>query len=162
MPTAIKNITLQQDKPSLRVTSNFIWGRDASASAICWFWGPFGPGDVTFQQNFMIFKFSISWSETLGAFKFLTRPMDRAEVLHAPSYDIREGWKIGPGQNELVLPSENSTFQKKMQHNLCLNCNSTCPLPQRILLSKRTSRLYELLLISFGERDASAWAICWF
>ena len=32
-----------------------------------------------------------------------------------------------------------------MLNKLCLNCNSTCPLPQRILLSKRTSRLYESL-----------------
>ena len=36
-------------------------------------------------------------------------------------------------------------FQNILLNSLCLNCHSTCPLPQRILLSKRTSRLYESL-----------------
>ena len=39
--------------------------------------------------------------------------MDRAEVLHAPNYDIRGSWKNTPGENELVLSSENSTFRPK-------------------------------------------------
>ena len=50
-----------------------------------------------------------------------------------------------------------------MLNKLCLNCHSTCPMPQRILLSKRTSRLYESLLSSHvGGRLASARRICWF
>ena len=40
----------------------------------------------TFQRIFIIFKFSTSWSETLSPFKLSTQPMDRAEVLHVPSY----------------------------------------------------------------------------
>ena len=36
--------------------------------------------------------------------------MDRAEVLHAPSYDISGSWKNTPGENELVLSCEISTF----------------------------------------------------
>ena len=39
-------------------------------------------------------------------------------------------------------------FAPNFAHSLRLNCHSTCPLPQRILLSKRTSRLYESLLIT--------------
>ena len=66
-------------------------GRDASASAICWFWGPFEPRDVTFQQNFVIFKFSTGTMETCSPFKLFTQPMDRAEGLHVPSYGPRGG-----------------------------------------------------------------------
>ena len=41
MPAATKNITLQEDKPSLRVTSELPrGGRLASARRICWFWSP--------------------------------------------------------------------------------------------------------------------------
>ena len=36
-----------------------------------------------------------------------------------------------------------STFRPKNIHSLRLNCHSTCPLPQRILLSKRKIRLYK-------------------
>ena len=60
----------------------------------------------------MIFQKLVPPCQTLSPLQIFPQPMDRAEVLHTPSYDIREGWKIGPGQNELVLPSENSTFPK--------------------------------------------------
>ena len=39
--------------------------------------------------------------------------MDRAEVLHTPSYVISGSWKNTPGENEQVLSCENSTFQPK-------------------------------------------------
>ena len=39
-------------------------------------------------------------------------------------------------------------FVPKSIHSLRPNCHSTCPLSQRIIFSKRTSRLYESLLIS--------------
>ena len=41
--------------------------------------------------------------ETLGRLKLFAQPMDRAEVLHAQSYDISGSWKNTPGENELVL-----------------------------------------------------------
>ena len=64
--------------------------------------------------------------------------MDRAEVLHTPSYDIREGWKIGPGQNELVLPSENPTFPPDLPYIVpTLTATQHAHWPYRILLSKR-------------------------
>ena len=42
--------------------------------------------------------------QTLSSFKLFTQPMDRAEVLHAPSYDLSGRRKNTPGENELVLP----------------------------------------------------------
>ena len=36
-------------------------------------------------------------------------------------------------------------FDRNFTYSLRSTCHSTCPLPQRILLSKRTSRLYESL-----------------
>ena len=41
---------------------------------------------------------------TLGRFELVAQPMDRAEVLHAQSYDISGSWKNTPGENQLVLP----------------------------------------------------------
>ena len=46
-------------------------------------------------------------SETLIHLKLVPQPMDRAEVLHAPSYDISGSWKNTPGENDQVLSSEN-------------------------------------------------------
>ena len=40
---------------------------------------------------------------TLIWFKLFPQPMDRAEVLHAPSYDLNGRRKNTPGENELVL-----------------------------------------------------------
>ena len=41
--------------------------------------------------------------ETLICFKLFAQLMDRAEVLHAQSYDISGSWKNTPSENELVL-----------------------------------------------------------
>ena len=41
--------------------------------------------------------------ETLTRLKLFAQAMDRAEVLHAQSYDISGSWKNTPGENELVL-----------------------------------------------------------
>ena len=37
--------------------------------------------------------------------------MDRAEALHAASYDIKLSWKNTPSENEFVISCEISTFQ---------------------------------------------------
>ena len=109
MPIAIKNITLQEDKPSLRVTSG---GRFASAKRICVFLRP------SSQENSIFSKFHgfhvprLHHGETLLQLKLFAQPMDRADVLHAPRYDIRGSWKNTPRKNDLVLSSENSTFPK--------------------------------------------------
>jgi len=41
--------------------------------------------------------------ETLIRLQRFPPPMDRAEALHAPSYDISGSWKNTPGENELVI-----------------------------------------------------------
>ncbi len=104
MPAATKSITLQEDKPSLRVTSTC--ARSANfASAI----------DFAILKCISGLEFDhfheISASEhptgapmkTLVQFKLFPQPMDRAEVLHAPSYDLSGRRKNTPGENELVL-----------------------------------------------------------
>ena len=48
-------------------------------------------------------------------------------------------------------------FRRKSTHSLRSTCHSTCPLSQRVLLSKRTSHLYESFL---WGRFASAKRIC--
>ena len=51
--------------------------------------------------------------ETLTWLQLFAQPMDRAEVLHAQSYDINGSWKNNPGENDQVLSCENSTFPLK-------------------------------------------------
>ena len=84
----------------------------ALAKRFCKFEGPKSPGNITFLRFSIIFKFPPPPRETLNRFKIFSQPMDRTEVLHTPSYDIREGWKNTPDQNDQVLSSEKSTFPK--------------------------------------------------
>ena len=49
--------------------------------------------------------------ETLVPFKLFAQLMDRAKAFHTPRYDISGSWKSTPGENKLVLSSENLTFQ---------------------------------------------------
>ena len=41
--------------------------------------------------------------ETLEELKLFAHPMDRAEVLHAPRYDISGSWKNTSGEDDQVL-----------------------------------------------------------
>ena len=50
--------------------------------------------------------------ETLNWFQLFTQPMDRAEVVHALSYDIELSWKNTPGKFKLVKLIQKSTFPK--------------------------------------------------
>ena len=61
-----------------------------------------------------------SWIETLNCFKLFPQPMDRAEVVHAPSYNIELSWKNITSENEQVLSWEISTFPKKNVHIVCV------------------------------------------
>ena len=51
--------------------------------------------------------------QTLVPLKLFLYPMDRAEVLHAQSYNISGRRKNTPGENELVLPCEIIDFTCK-------------------------------------------------
>ena len=53
------------------------------------------------------------------------------------------GGKILLAQTNWFFHDKFSIFRPNFTHSLRLSCHSTCPLPQRILLSKRQSRLYE-------------------
>ena len=66
-----------------------------------------------FSPKFMIFKFSASAMETLVPFKLITQFMDRAEVLHALSYNIELIWKNTPDKFNLVKFIENLNFPLK-------------------------------------------------
>ena len=63
--------------------------------------------------------------------------------MHAQSYTISGKRKILSTKTNLFFHKKSSIFIAKSIHSLRPPCHSTCPLPHRILLSKRTSRLYE-------------------
>ena len=51
--------------------------------------------------------------------------------------------KILPAKTIRFFHEKIQLFERKSTHSLRSTCHSTCPLSQRILLSKRQSRLYE-------------------
>ena len=101
MPAVTKSITLQEDKPSLRVM--FLGGvsRQRNQFAIL--------SSISSQERRVFSKFHdfhvprLHHGETLVGLQLFAQPMDRAEVLHAPRYDISGSWKNTPNENELVL-----------------------------------------------------------
>ena len=111
MPAATKNITLQEAEPSLRVMSRGGGSRQRSQFASL--------STLSSQETLLFSKCHdfhvprLRHGETCPPFKHFPQPMDRAEVLHAPSYDISGSWKNIPDENELVLSLENSTFRPK-------------------------------------------------
>ena len=54
--------------------------------------------------------------------------------------------KILLAKTNRFFHEKSSLFLPNFIHMSSPTCHSTCPLPQRVLLSKRTSRLYESLL----------------
>ena len=104
MPDATKNITLQEDKPSLRVTSMCARSANfASASDFAFSKCPNGLEINPFHESSTSEHPTGAPMQTLSGFELFTQPMDRAEVLHAPSYDLSDRRKNTPGENELVL-----------------------------------------------------------
>ena len=75
---------------------------------------------ISSQERLVFSKFHdfhvprLHHGETCLQLKLFAQPMDRAEVLHAPRYDISGSWKNTPDENELVLPCENSTVHPKL------------------------------------------------
>ena len=104
MPAATKNITLQEDKPSLRVTSTCVRSANfASASGFAFSKCLSGLEIAHFHEISASEHPTGAPMQTLASLKIFPRPMDRAEVLHAPSYDPNGKRKNSPGENELVL-----------------------------------------------------------
>ena len=50
--------------------------------------------------------------QTLVSLQLFPQPMDRAEVLHAPSHTYKDRWKIVPIENDQVESQAISAFQK--------------------------------------------------
>ena len=104
MPAATKSITLQEDKPSLRVTSTCARSANfASASDFAILKCLSGLEIDHFHEISASEPDTGPPMQTLLQFKLFPQPMDRAEVLHAPSYDLNGRRKNTPGENELVL-----------------------------------------------------------
>ena len=104
MPAATKNIALQEDKPSLRITS--IHARSAnfaSASHFALSKCPNGLEIYNFHESSTSEHPTGAPMQTLGSLRIFPQPMDRAEVLHAPSYDLSGKRKNTPGENDQVL-----------------------------------------------------------
>ena len=104
MPAATKSITLQEDKPSLRVTSSRPRSANfASASDFAFSKCPSGLEINHFHVISASEHPTGASMQTLSALRISSQLMDRAEVLHAPSYDLSGRRKNAPGENELVL-----------------------------------------------------------
>ena len=104
-PDVTKSITLQEDKPSLRVTLETSLGGDSrQRNEIV----NFGAKSLRKGRFFMKFRHLTratgATMQTLVQLELFLYPMDRAEVLHAQSYDLNGRRKNTPGENELVLP----------------------------------------------------------
>ena len=57
--------------------------------------------------------------QTLPSLILFVYHMDRAEVLHAQSYDINGSWKNTPGENELVTLPKKINFSLQILHIVC-------------------------------------------
>ena len=105
MPAATKSITLQEEEPSLRVTleSSRVGGDSRQRIDFAYFEA------LTPRRNRFFMKFrhvrhaTGATMQTLTQFKLFPYPMDRAEILHVQSYNIKVSWKNTPGENEYVL-----------------------------------------------------------
>ena len=113
MPADTKSTTLQEAKPSLRVTSGTPCGGDSRQR------NEFvNVGAQTLRKSLFFMKFrhltraTGATMQTLPPLKLFLYPMDRAEVLHAQSYNISGRRKNTLDENELVLSCEIFDFPK--------------------------------------------------
>ena len=94
MPAATKSITLQEDKPSLRVTSTCARSANfASASDFAFSKCPSGLEINHFHEISASEHPTGASMKTLASLRIVPQPMDRTEVLHAPRYDLELSWK---------------------------------------------------------------------
>ena len=114
MPAVTKSITLQEDKPSLRVTSGVraaTFLRRQSDFAIL---EVLNPSEIALFRYFQHVRPTTGATmQTLVGFKLFLYPMDRAEVLHTPSYNLSGRRKNTPGENDQVNSCEIFNFPSK-------------------------------------------------
>ena len=72
-----------------------------------------GAAENTFHAQYTHHADTGARWQNLGDPIFFAQPMDRAEVLHAQSYDISGSRKNVPGKYDQVLSRENQTFPLK-------------------------------------------------
>ena len=133
-------------------------GRFASAKRFCCFEGPHPLRNRAFRYVSPCSRTTGATMQTGFPFKLFPYSMDRAEDLHAvffcialalPKTSAKTNWSI---QTSKIRCGKWCRWTRKAHGH----CHSTCPLAFRVLLSKRTSRLYESLLKLLGGRFASA------
>ena len=101
MPDATKNITLQEEEPSLRVTSGVSRvGGDSRQRSEFENVGALAPRKSRFFMKFH--HPTLPRVQACKPFVFFPHPMDRAEVLHAQNYDIEDRRKNTPNENDQV------------------------------------------------------------
>ena len=103
MRAVTKSIIIQEDKPSLRVTSTCVSANFASASGFAFLKGLSGLEIYYFHEISASEHPTGALMQTLAWFKLFPQPMDQAEAAHAPSYDLNCRRKNTPSENELVL-----------------------------------------------------------
>ena len=87
-------------------TSHFLdtlGGRFASAKRIRQFWCENSQEKSIFHEISASEHATGAPMQTLTSLRIFPQPMDRAEVLHAPSYDLSGRRKNTPGENDQVL-----------------------------------------------------------
>ena len=103
MPAVTKNITLQEAKPSLRITLGTSLGGDSRQRNEIVNFGAKSRRKGRFFMKFRhLTRATGATIQTLDSVELFLYTMDRAEVLHAQSYNISGRRKNTPGENDQV------------------------------------------------------------
>ena len=146
MPAATKSITLQEDKPSLRVTSSCPRSANfASASDFAFLNASAAWKSIIFMKSQHLSLTRVHpckpWSNSNF---FLGLWIELRFCMRQVMTSMASG-KILPPKMNMLFHAKSSTVRNVRPHNSRSTCHSTRPLPERLLLSKRTNRLYESL-----------------
>ena len=138
MPAVTENITLQEDKPSLRVISGGD-SRQRSEFSIL--------STISSQERRVFSKFHDFHAPRLHHGKpwsssnfLLSLWIELRFCMHKVMISVAAG-KIFLAKTIRFFHEKIQIFDSKSIHSLRSTCHSTCPLPQRILFSKRPNRL---------------------
>ena len=168
-PTATKSITLQEDKPSLRVkysrqkrsgsfirkfnfsknVDHIVCGLLATQHARCHkeYYSPRGQAVSTshLPLNMPAATKNITLQEDKPSLRvtfFLSLWIELRCCMHQDMISVAGG-KILLAKMNWFFHATVQLFTRNFTHSLRPTCHSTCPLSQRVLPSKRPSRFYE-------------------
>ena len=108
-------------------------------------WRDLSATPLTFHIFFRYFRLRWPWPKTLDSLELGAHHMDRAEVLHAPSYGIEFIWKILLNKTIRCKYAKLRCFDRNFIYLSHPDCHWISQVSHRILLSKMTSHLYESL-----------------